>query len=78
MRTGRPPQAEPEPRTFASGTTAAIARVIDEAAARGATAETQAEQVLDGLDRRGLLRGAPAAARYFSTTAETHTHGMQS
>jgi len=61
MRTGRPPQAEAEPRTFASEITAAIARVIDEAAARGDTAEPQAERVLDGLDRRGLLRGAPEA-----------------
>ena len=35
----------------------AVARVIEEAAARGASATAQAEVVLDLLQRRGLLGG---------------------
>jgi predicted deacylase len=54
------------------------APVIGEAAARGNAAEAQAEQVLDELRRRGLLRGMREAARYSSTTAETDTQVIPS
>jgi predicted nuclease with RNAse H fold len=57
-----PPRAGPEPRTSDREITTVVARVISQAAARGASAEAQAEQVLDELDRRGLLRRAPGAA----------------
>jgi predicted nuclease with RNAse H fold len=65
------PGAEPEPRTSEGEIMTVVARVIGEAAARGDSAEAQAEQVLGELNRRGLLRGAPEAARYSSTTGET-------
>jgi hypothetical protein len=55
-----------------------VARVIGEAAARGDSAEAQAEQVLDELNRRGLPRSAPEAARYSSNTVTTHTHVLAS
>ena len=71
-------QAGAEPRTFAGEITAAIARVIDEAIARRDAAEAQGEQVLNGLDRRGLRRGAPEAMRYSSTTGEIDTQVMPS
>jgi hypothetical protein len=71
-------RAEPEPCTFASEITTAVARVIGEAATRGDSAEAQAEQVLDELNRRGLLHGAPEEAQYSSTAEETHTHLMPS
>jgi hypothetical protein len=51
------PGAEPELGTSEGEIMAAVARVIGEAAARGDSAEAQAEQVLDELHRRGLLRG---------------------
>jgi predicted nuclease with RNAse H fold len=72
------PRAEPEPPTAASEITTVVARIIGQAAARGDSAETQAEQVLDELHRRGLLRGAVEAIGDSSTTAETHTHGTPS
>jgi hypothetical protein len=67
------PRAEREPRTSEDKITTVVARVIGQAAARGDSAEAQAEQVLDELRRRGLLCGAPEAARSSGTTAETHT-----
>jgi hypothetical protein len=67
-------RAEREPPTSEGEITTLVARVIGQAAARGDSAEAQAEQVLEELHRRGLLRGAPEAARYPSTTAETHPH----
>jgi hypothetical protein len=55
-----------------------VAGVIAQAAAWGDSSEAQAKPVLDELDRRGLLCGAPEATRSFGTTAETRTHGMPS
>jgi hypothetical protein len=72
------PQAEPELQTSVTEITTAVARVTGEAAARGDSAEAQAEQVLDELHRRGLFRGAPEASEHSSTTADTHTHVMPS
>jgi hypothetical protein len=72
------PRAEPEPRTFAGEITTAVARIIGEAATRGDSAEAQAEQVLDELNRRGLLHGAPEEAKYSSTAEEAHSHVMPS
>jgi predicted nuclease with RNAse H fold len=65
------PGAEPEPSTSEGEIMTVVARVIGEAAARGDSAEAQAEQVLGELNRRGLLRLAPEAIRYSSTTGET-------
>jgi hypothetical protein len=72
------PRAEPELRTFEGEITTVIARIIGEAAARGDSAEAQAEQVLDELHQRGLLRGRTWQARHSSTTTETHTQVVPS
>jgi hypothetical protein len=72
------PRAEPERPTFASEITTAVARIIDEAAMRGDSAEAQAERVLDELNRRGLLHGAPEEAQYSSTAEEPHPRVMPS
>jgi hypothetical protein len=51
--------ARAQPPTSEGKITTVVARIIGEAAARGESAEAQAEQVLGELHRRGLLRGAP-------------------
>jgi hypothetical protein len=63
--------ARAQPPTFEGEITAVVARIIGAAAARDESAEAQAEQVLDELNRRGLLRDASKAARSSGTTAET-------
>jgi hypothetical protein len=72
------PRAEPELRTFEGEITTVLARIIGKAAARGDSAEAQAEQVLDELHRRGLLRDATEQALHSTTTVDSHTRVVPS
>jgi hypothetical protein len=57
---GVPERAARPPRGAYGELTAAVARVLEAAAAQGASATAQADEVLHLLARRGLLGGAPA------------------